>query len=438
MISINYYLKDILSEKNIQELLKADKTETIKLLDKPRHILMIINQPGNRKKIYTNRKASIRQWNKNKQEINCRKMAIGGDEINEFLVNFKKEVTQYCLKVENQGNEIDESKIADILKKMSSKGIKEADILGHFNSFLQEYRTENGYTIKPNTVKKYISLCNHMIDYFEDKNIKFSLQRINRTFFDNFKEYLMWDVGLSDNTVAKYLKTLKTFVRFYINKGEINYYELSSIASKEREGSIYVLSIKQILHLQNLKIESEAMSNTRDVFCFMCWTGQRYSDIQNINRNDIKKRNETLYWELITTKTGEPIQVPLLQYAESILKKHEDEESPLPVISNQKMNDHLKKLGEKADFNEAVKVIQYFDGRENESFLPFYKILTTHVARKSYITNSLTLGVPERVVREISGHKDEKSFARYVKLAESYKNKVIQDAFSETNIAKFI
>jgi len=50
----------------------------------------------------------------------------------------------------------------------------------------------------------------------------------------------------------------------------------------------------------------------------------------------------------------------------------------------------------------------------------------------------LTLGVPERVVREISGHKDEKSFARYVKLAESYKNKVIQEAFSESNISKFV
>jgi integrase len=248
----------------------------------------------------------------------------------------------------------------------------------------------------------------------------------------------MWDVGLSDNTVAKYLKTLKTIVRFYINKGEINYFELSSIASKEREGSIYVLSIKQILHLQNLNVENEALSNARDVFCFMCWTGQRYSDIEKIKRDDIIKRNGDLYWEFITSKTSEPIQVPLLEYAVSILKKYEDEDMPLPVVSNQKMNDHLKILGKKADFNEAVKVIQYFDGREQESYLPFHEILTTHVARKSYITNSLTLGVPERVVREISGHKDEKSFARYVKLAESYKNKVIQNAFSEENISKFV
>ncbi len=302
-------------------------------------------------------------------------MPIGGDEINEFLINFKKEVTQYCLKVENQGSEIDESKIADILKKMSSKGIQESDIPGHFNSFLSEYRTEKGYSIKPNTVKKYISLCNHMIEYFEDKSIKFSLQRINRTFFDKFKEYLMWDAGLSDNTVAKYLKTLKTFARFYINKGEINYFELSSIASKEKEGEIYVLSIKQILHLQNLDIKNEAWANARDVFCFMCWTGQRYSDIEKIKRNEIIKHNGDYYWELITSKTGEKIKVPLIEYALTILDKYKNDDKPLPVVSNQKINEHLKKIGEKADFKESAKVILYYDGREDVSFVPFFEVL---------------------------------------------------------------
>lgn len=34
----------------------------------------------------------------------------------------------------------------------------------------------------------------------------------------------------------------------------------------------------------------------------------------------------------------------------------------------------------------------------------------------------------ERVVREVFRHKDEKSFRRYIKLAESYKQQVIQEA----------
>jgi len=436
--SINYQLKDALSENKLQQLSNSDKEKAKKEINKPRNILMVINQSGKRLKIYTNRKSSSAQWIRGKQMINCRKMTIGCDEINEFLVDFKKAVTKYCFNEENQGNEIDINEVKNILKKMSTKGIDESDILEQFNLFLKEYKNEKGFSLRHNTVKKYISLCNHLIDYFEDRNIEFSLQRLNRDFFNKFKKYLMWEAELSDNTVAKYIKTLKTFVRYYINKGEINYFELSSIASKEKEGEIYVLSIKQILHLQNLDIKNEAWANARDVFCFMCWTGQRYSDIEKIKRNEIKKHNGDYYWELITSKTGEKIKVPLIEYALTILDKYKNDDKPLPVISNQKINEHLKKIGEKADFKESAKVILYYDGREDVSFVPFYEVLTTHVARKSYITNSLILGVSERVVREISGHKDEKSFARYVKLAESYKNKVIQEAFSESNIARFV
>lgn len=48
------------------------------------------------------------------------------------------------------------------------------------------------------------------------------------------------------------------------------------------------------------------------------------------------------------------------------------------------------------------------------------------------------LGIPEKVVRDVSGHKDDKSFRRYVNLAESFRNKVIQEAYSKENIDKFI
>jgi integrase len=68
----------------------------------------------------------------------------------------------------------------------------------------------------------------------------------------------------------------------------------------------------------------------------------------------------------------------------------------------------------------------------------FYDVLTTHVGRKSYITNSLILGVPERVVKEVSGHKDEKSFNRYVKLADKYKSQVIRKAYSKENIQRIL
>jgi len=40
--------------------------------------------------------------------------------------------------------------------------------------------------------------------------------------------------------------------------------------------------------------------------------------------------------------------------------------------------------------------------------------------RKTFISVSLELGIPERVVKTISNHKDERSFRRYVKLEGKY------------------
>ncbi len=90
--------------------------------------------------------------------------------------------------------------------------------------------------------------------------------------------------------------------------------------------------------------------------------------------------------------------------------------------------------------NTAITLafVEYHDGIRKETYVPFFNLLTTHVARKSYITNSLIIGIPERVVKEVSGHKSEKDFRRYVNLASSYKDEVIRRSYSTENISKFI
>jgi hypothetical protein len=91
----------------------------------------------------------------------------------------------------------------------------------------------------------------------------------------------------------------------------------------------------------------------------------------------------------------------------------------------------LKEIGEKAGLTRKVRKVRYYDGEINIEYVPFYKILTTHIARKSYITNSLILDIPERIVRSISKHKNERSFKRYVEISEEYKNQKIREVFEK-------
>ena len=59
-----------------------------------------------------------------------------------------------------------------------------------------------------------------------------------------------------------------------------------------------------------------------------------------------------------------------------------------------------------------------------------HDLITSHTARKTFVTNSLVLGMKEMVVRNITGHKDEASFKRYVDIAEDFKQKEMDNTWN--------
>ena len=63
---------------------------------------------------------------------------------------------------------------------------------------------------------------------------------------------------------------------------------------------------------------------------------------------------------------------------------------------------------------------------------PFYRHITAHTMRRTAITTLLILGVPENIVRKISGHAPgSKEFYKYVGLAQEYLNQEVSKAFQK-------
>lgn len=56
--------------------------------------------------------------------------------------------------------------------------------------------------------------------------------------------------------------------------------------------------------------------------------------------------------------------------------------------------------------------------KEVVEYRPKYQMITAHVARKTFVTLSLELGMQAEEVMRITGHKDYKSFKRYVNITE--------------------
>jgi integrase len=120
--------------------------------------------------------------------------------------------------------------------------------------------------------------------------------------------------------------------------------------------------------------------------------------------------------------------VPLKGYVKEILKKYDG--IPPQAISNQKMNEYLKELGEMAELKEDVVISLTKGGkRQTENFKKF-ELITTHTARRSFATNAYLQNVPTISIMKITGHRTEKSFLKYIKISqEDNANKLINHPF---------
>ncbi len=146
---------------------------------------------------------------------------------------------------------------------------------------------------------------------------------------------------------------------------------------------------------------NKRLAQVRDVFCFACSTGLRYSDLNQLKREHIK-HDEI---RITVKKTKEPLSVPLTPYSKNILAKYEAMHRPLPVISNQRLNDYVKELCSMAGISEQVEIVRFRGTKREAITYKKYELIGVHTGRKTFATLSLERGMSAEEVMTITGHQ---------------------------------
>ena len=447
MATINYYLKGAMSEKQIIELDKRDEKQLLKeLLSKPLQIVLTVSTLGYRIQVYTKRRIEQKYWDKEKQLYDSRKYRLNVAEGNKWLSDLKFDTAK--LVDQNELNAIISSReeLKELIVNRNPISSSKTSLISLLDEFIKQHKTKDGNELRHNSLKGYHSLKYHLNNYSEEIGKTIMPHDVTLQFMTKFKDYLSNEIFLedekrvilSDTTVAKIIKRFKTFLKHLFSIGLVKTFNLSEIRSIEREGAVIVLKPDEVLLLQKAEIKEFTENRIRDIFCFQCWTGQRFSDLMNIEHDDIIKEGEDWKWVLVVSKTQEKIEIPIVDYAKEILLKYLNSEYPIPRYSNQVVNRTLKDIAKELEMDRSVTIEKYQKGKLKTENTPLYNVITSHVGRKSFITNGLMLGINERIVRDISGHKDEKSFRRYVNYAEDFKSAIIKKAFSKESIQNFI
>lgn len=258
-----------------------------------------------------------------------------------------------------------------------------------------------------------------------DKNLTFDTLTDKK--MQAYMDKLMKE-GMKNVTVAKYL----AFVRGFLNWASDNGYYHGNLHKtfrpklKGTDGNakeIIYLTRDEVKTIEEWRFtpEQSHLERVRDVFLFCCFTGLRYSDVAKLKRSDVKAG----FIDVVTQKTVDGLKIELNKHSQAILDKYKDEAFPgglaLPVISNQKMNDHLKLIGEICGIDEPVRIV-YFRGNErHEDVLPKHSLLTTHCARRTFVISALQLGIPSEVIMRWTGHSSFEAMKPYYKIVDELK-----------------
>lgn len=222
---------------------------------------------------------------------------------------------------------------------------------------------------------------------------------------------------IGDAAVYNYHRTLRSLLSRAVKLGVIETNVYDRVRGEFRKGikeNVEYLTEEEIAAIESLHpMEGTQMAMARDLFVFQLYTGLSYSDAQAFDIREYKKEtaqkcagttadeNDGSRWVHIgqRVKTGVAYVSVLLPQAVEVLERYGWQ---VPKVNN-------------VQYNESLKVIQRALGIRTR--------LHSHLARHTFATRALAMGVKIENVSAMLGHTNITQTQRYAKvLAQSVKD----------------
>ena len=286
------------------------------------------------------------------------------------------------------------------------------------------HNTNMKSVLKPGTLKNYFTTEKYLKKFLqlERKTEDINLEDLNYAFIIDFENFLRNNVAqlqsrpLTNNGLMKHLERLKKLLNLAQKLEWITRDPFVKFSLKFNKTERPYLSQNEVDTILNFDFEKNSLDRTRDIFIFACYTGLSYIDVKKLTKDNIVRGIDGSNWIYTSrTKTDQPVKIPILDTAQFIIEKYKEEMAPeqrlLPVYSNQKINEYLKKIATKTKIQKDI------------SF---------HCARHTFATTvTLSNGVPIETVSKLLGHGKLSTTQIYARVLE---NRISDDIGNLKNI----
>lgn len=424
--------------------LRADKTKK----DGKAPIQIIYSLHGQRKKVNTRLDIFPCQWEADQQKamfIPKKESKAKAPDVKYNLLMMAGEVQTFNTALANWRERI--KSIENILPKpfsstdlteyikgedASNKRTKKEEPKNFLADFITFHIDSTKAISNAGSQKVYRTLVKTIKEYEKKKRTRVTLENADYAFMQSFYNFCVETKKYVNHTSIKKLTCIKTMLKtaavkygYPTNTSYVNF-------SVQRDNlEVIALTEKEFNSIVELDLTgNKRLDRVRDIFVFSCATGLRYSDLENLKRENIKDG----FIKIIVKKTREALKIPITPIPHAILKKYSQMLTPLPVISNQKTNAALKDLCKLAEINETMEIVRFRGKERVTTVLEKWQLISTHTGRKTFVTLSLSRGMSAQDVMGITGHKSYASFKRYVDITEDQKVKAMADIWGDAKM----
>ncbi len=359
------------------------------------------------------------------------------------IANPKKSEAIMKARREEEERQREEERIKEEQARLIKEGIEaeRAKIWNFLNRFCEEIKSGarlNGHSrYAQGTVKAWFSF-RKLYDKF-DKKHRYTWNDVDRAFVTKFLGFMEKNAYMV-SAQNKYLVDLRAIVNYayldgiHDNDRAMQYFAKKKIEESDKAIEIY-LTEAELQALYDMPLSGK-QDEVRDIFLVGCYTCQRVSDYNDIDKDCFTTTAKgTPVIRLVQKKTRNEVKIPIMNpNLKAICEKYSyNLPSVVDVILNRYIKEILKKLSNTVPSLAKMVTTKLTmkqkkleeDGRivverndKGEVIMPRYNCVTTHTARRSGITNMyLTHKYTIVQMMHVSGHKTQKTFMDYIKLS---------------------
>lgn len=261
-----------------------------------------------------------------------------------------------------------------------------------FIDLAKEYLKEDAEELAPLTVSTYRWNL-RKVELFSPG---LPVEGVDVEFICDYRKHLV-ECGNKPATINKALSVLRIFTRKFVSDGRLPKDPFEKIKIPRVYSNRGFLNLKELKSLylnffDNEGVLTEMEGESVRVFLFSCFTGLRFSDLRTLEWREVV--NGKILKRM--HKTGDPVYIPIPAQARLLLPRRVDG-CIFRIPDNSTFNKRLRRAVRKLGVSRYVHC---------------------HMARHTFATTCITIGIPLPVTSKLLGHRNLETTLIYAKFVD--------------------